>query len=83
MSIGPTTLADALPREQARVRKAIGIYRDLPNGAGTIGALLMEADLATADRAVASGDVVAMIRAYETLRASATDIGHDDPPEAA
>lgn len=64
-----SNLAEALPAEQARVRELIKQYRSpLLEGAGEIAARMMEAALQTAERAAASGDVVAMIRSYEELR---------------
>ena len=62
------SLGEALPKEQARVRGLIAIYRDLPGGAGMPAAMLMENDLRTADQAIMRGDVVAMIRIYESLK---------------
>lgn len=62
-----TTLADALPAEMARVREVLGHYREI-GPAGMFGAAMIEQDLRVADRAVMSGDVVAMIRALEVLR---------------
>jgi hypothetical protein len=64
----PETLGEALPREQARVRELIGVYRELPGGVGTFGALMMEDALRRADQAVMSGDVVQMLRSYEELK---------------
>ena len=61
------SLAEALPREQARVRAIQAEYRALPGNAGAIGAAMMEADLKAAEKASAAGDVVAMLRAYEAL----------------
>ena len=61
------TLADALPKEMARVRTVLGHYTEI-GPAGAIGAMFIEQDLQAADRAVMSGDVVAMIQALETLR---------------
>lgn len=68
-----TSLAEALPIEQARCRQLITTYRDLQAEMGprvnvSFACASIEAALATADQAVMSGDVVAMIRAYETLR---------------
>ena len=60
------SLAEALPEEQARVRKLIVMYRDL-NGAGELAARMMERSLHAVDVAIASGDVVAMIQAYDDL----------------
>lgn len=61
------TLADAPPKEMARVREVLGHYREI-GPAGAIGAAFIELDLRAADKAVMSGDVVAMIQSLETLR---------------
>lgn len=62
------SLAEALPKEQARVRVVLGHYRDL-GPVGMLGAAFIEQDLREADQALMSGDVVRMIRAYEALKA--------------
>ena len=63
------SLAEALLKEQARVRELIVMYRDPAlNGAGNLAAAMMEQSLAAADRAIVSGDVVSMIRCYEDLK---------------
>lgn len=62
-----TTLADALPAEMARVRVVLGHYKEL-GPVGAIGAMFIEQDLQAADKAVMSGDVVAMLQALETLK---------------
>ena len=65
---GPVeTLAEALPREMARVREVLGHYREI-GPAGMFGAAMIEQDLRAADRAVMSGDVVAMLRILKTLQ---------------
>ena len=46
----------------------MAVYRELPNGVGTFGALMIEDMLKRADQAVMSGDVVQMIRLYEEMR---------------
>lgn len=61
------TLADALPKEMARVRTVLGYYKEI-GPAGAIGAMFIEQDLQAADLAVMSGDVVAMLQSLETLR---------------
>jgi len=62
------TLADALPREMARVRDLIPIYESI--GPTSIFAVtLMKKALDRAAVASAAGDVVEMIRALEELRA--------------
>ena len=63
----PETLADALPKEMARVREVLGHFKEI-GPAGAIGAAFIEKDLRAADRASASGDVVAMIKALQSLR---------------
>lgn len=63
------TLGEALPREMERVRALILTYRDpLLNGAGNLAAALMEASLRRADKAVMSGDVAAILQAYNDLK---------------
>jgi hypothetical protein len=63
------SLGEALPKEQARVRELILQYRDpMLGGAGVFAATMMENSLREADQAVMSGDVVAMLRAYEDLK---------------
>jgi len=61
------SLADALPKEMARVRVVLGNYK-LIGLAGRFGAAMIELDLEEADSAVMSGDVVAMLRSLETLQ---------------
>lgn len=62
------TLAEALPEEMARVRALIIEYRSpILKGAGDIVAMMMEASLQRADKAVMDGDTVAMLQAYEDL----------------
>lgn len=61
------TLGDALPLEMARVRELITIYKSI-GPAGKPAAYMMELSLQAADRASVSGDVVAMIAAYEDLK---------------
>lgn len=62
-----SNLAEALPKEQARCRKLLGDYKEI-GPAGVIGATLIEQKLQDAERAASSGDVVAMLRAYEALK---------------
>ena len=67
MSEQTETLADALPKEMARVRDVLGHYREI-GPTGMFGAAMIEQDLRAADRAVMSGDVVAMLRSLKTLQ---------------
>ena len=61
------TLADALPKEMARVREVLGYYKAI-GPVGMLGAAFIEQDLRAADAAVLSGDVVAMLRAFDALK---------------
>ena len=61
------TLGDALPKEMARVREVLGHYKEI-GPAGMFGATMIEQSLRAADGAVMSGDVAAMVRAYEDLK---------------
>ena len=63
------SLGEALPKEQARVRKLIELYRDpMLGGSGTFAAMMMEQSLQSADKAVMSGDIAEMIRCYNDLK---------------
>ena len=63
------TFGDALSAEIARVTKILTLYRDpYLKGAGEKAALMTEADLDNAVKALASGDVVRIRRAYHTLK---------------
>ena len=62
-----TNLAEALPKEMARVREVLGHYKEI-GFAGVFGAAFIEQDLRAAEVAAASGDVVAMVEAYMTLK---------------
>lgn len=62
------SLAEAFPLEQARVRKVLKEYQSLPNGAGALGAAMIDTVLRRADHAAAYGDVIAMLRSYEELK---------------
>lgn len=63
----PRNLAEALPVEQARVRKVRDTYCEV-GPAGFLGTVIIDRALERAEHAVASGDVIAMIRSYEELR---------------
>lgn len=61
------SLAEALPKEMARVREVLGHYKEI-GPAGMFGAAFIEQDLREADQAVMSGDLVRMIKAYKKLQ---------------
>lgn len=66
------TLAEALPAEMARVRDEVLprylALRGMPNVIVEPQIAIMLAELDEAARAMAHGDVVAMLRAYESLK---------------
>jgi hypothetical protein len=64
-----TSVGEDFPKEQKRVRELVTRYRDpMLGGAGEFAARMMEASLANADQAAISGDVVAILAAYEELK---------------
>lgn len=66
------TLAEGLPREMARVRdEVLPMYlqlRGMPNVMVEPAIAMMRADLDAAAKAMISGDVVAMLRVYKSLK---------------
>lgn len=61
------TIGDEYPRQQARIRMLIGYYREI-GPAGNFGAAMLEATLREADAAMASGDIVRVLRALATMK---------------
>lgn len=62
-----SSLGTEFPVELARARELLGVYRDI-GPAGSFGAVVIEGAIRTAEQALASGDVVAMLRSYEELK---------------
>lgn len=64
----PESLGTALPAEMARVRdEVLPAYLEV-GPAGTFAVMMIRRDLDDATRALAEGDVVAMLRAYQKLK---------------
>lgn len=61
------SLAEEYPQEQERCRELLAAYKEL-GPVGAFGAMNIENALREADQAAVSGDVVAMIIAYEKMR---------------
>jgi hypothetical protein len=61
------SLGEVLPKQQARVRNLIDMYRSI-GPAGIFASVMMEQSLQRADKAIMSGDFVAMIAAYKELQ---------------
>lgn len=67
MTDTPNTLGDALPREMTRVRdEVLPAYLSIPEG--IFAATMMRHSLDAAQKALAEGDVVAMLGCYEDLK---------------
>lgn len=60
------TLAAALPREIQRVSELLPLYDEIPTG--VFAATVMRMALQRAQKAIADGDLVGMIQAYEELK---------------
>ena len=60
------SIAEALPKEQERVRALLSLYEKIPTG--VFAATMMRQSLAQAERAAAAGDVVGMLAAYQDLQ---------------
>lgn len=61
------TLGDEYPKEQARCRELLGLYKEI-GPAGQFGALMIEDMLRRADEAVVQGDVIAMLRVFQEMQ---------------
>lgn len=61
------TLGDALPDEIARVTEILSHYQAI-GPAGMFGAMMIKASLQRATRALAEGDVVAMLQCLKDLQ---------------
>lgn len=60
------TLAEALPQEIQRVAEVLPLYDAIPTGA--FAATLMRQALETARKAIADGDLTAMVLSYVELK---------------
>ena len=61
-------LAEALPIEQARVRKLIEIYKEHCGNSGVFAVALMQNALNAAEKASAAGDTIEMLACYQELQ---------------
>lgn len=61
------TLGDALPKEIQRCQELLTQYAAI-GPTGIFGYTMIQADIAAAHKAMMEGDVVAMLRAHETLK---------------
>lgn len=61
-------IIEGIQHEVVRVREIIQIYKDVPNGAGSFASVCMQANIDNAEKAVATGDTIAMIAEYKQLK---------------
>lgn len=61
-----SSLAEDLPKEIQRNRELLDMYKEIPMG--FIGASLIDIDIKQAIKALADGDVIAMLQSYEKLK---------------
>jgi hypothetical protein len=62
-----SSVGDQLPIELERARGLFDIYKEI-GAAGAFGAIIIGDAISRANRAVASGDAIEMIRAWNELR---------------
>lgn len=72
MSEKVDTLGEALPREMARVRDVVMPAYQSIGTAGAFALSFMRRDLDAAAKALAEGDVIEMLRVYESLKGYTT-----------
>ncbi len=65
--VGPTSLAEALPKEIERCMELCEQYNAI-GPAGLFGYTMIRLDITAALKAMAEQDVVAMLKAYEALK---------------
>ena len=54
--------------ELKRNRELLGLYQDLPASVGSFGSAVIKQSIEKGEKALASGDVVSMLKAYESLK---------------
>lgn len=59
-------IIEGLQEEMTRNREILKFYEEIPQGA--FGAMMIKKDIADAEKAIAEGDTLAMIRVYESLK---------------
>lgn len=62
------TVGDDFPNQLARAREYLKIYQAL-GPPGRFGAMMIEQTIREADAAAISGDIVAIVRSYQALKA--------------
>lgn len=60
-------LIEGLQSQMNRVREIIKEYKELPKNAGALAAFMMEKSIENAERQIAVGDTIEMMKAYSDL----------------
>ncbi len=63
-----SSVGEQFPLEMRRVRQLKEEYVALPDGAGTIGAVILEGILREGEDAQASGDIVRILQSFTALQ---------------
>lgn len=63
-----SSVGEEFPKEQARARELLQQYKAI-GAPGQFGSIMIEQALQRADRAMASGNIVEIVRSYEELKA--------------
>lgn len=61
-----SSIGEELPKEMARVRELLPLYDSIPTG--VFAATMMRNDLDSAAKALAEGNIIEIIRVYESLK---------------
>ena len=62
----PMNLIEGLQKEIQRNRNLVKIYNEVPNGA--FASIMINQDIVDAERAMAEGDTIVMVRLFDTLQ---------------
>jgi hypothetical protein len=62
-----TNLMQGLLNEIERCSKLVELYKELPQGVGTFGSTMIQQDINNAKKAIQSGDITEMAKAYKAL----------------
>jgi len=63
-----SSVGEEFPKEQARVREILGYYKEI-GPPGMFGAITIRQKLSRADKAMASGNIIAILQSFEELKA--------------
>lgn len=61
------SVGEDFPNQLARARTILGQYKEI-GSAGQFGAVMIEQTIQEADKAIASGDIIEILRSYEALK---------------